>query len=985
MTTIVQVIRRRRNRRAARKAAAQRGRVWAAGAVFAVLLGVIAPLMGVFGLVGWFYVRALALLPAPESTIYLDPLVGATELYDREGRLLLYSVLDPLGDERVWLTLDEMPPYLRQATLLAEDPDFLQTARFDAAATFSRLWENLLSSSPLPADASLTGRLVRNAILPQPDFVTFENRALEIALVAEINRRYTPNAVLEWHLNTNYYGHDAYGIEAAARVYLGKRAAELSLAEVALLAAIPTAPQYNPLDNEQAAFGRQNDLLRALVTNGDITETLYSSAINTPLTIQADTLQSPPVAPEFAVYARRQAEEMLDATGRDGARLVARGGLRITTTLDLDLYYQAECALRAHLAQLNSTPAPTTALNGLPCAAAAGLLPVTASGAPPDEGAVVILNAQSGELLAVVGAGTRNLYAPGPTLQPFVYFQGLGSGLFTPATMLLDISRPFPGAAAGLIYLPGTRDGQYRGPLSLREALAVGLLPPAVYVANTLQIDNILTSAHFIGLNSLNIDDYDLSLLERGGAVSVLDMAYAYSVFANLGRMYGVQVEPLAAGFRVRDPAAVLRIEDSDGALLWQYDDLARLPTNIFDPGLGYLINDMLADREARWSLLPRDNVLDMVNRGGAPRPVAVVNGVTGSSHDAWTVGYTPQIVTGVRLGRGDGGDMLLDAYGLTGAAPLWRALMDYVHARDALPIAEWQRPPNIVTMTVCQISGLLPTAACPTHQEMFLQNVQPAQLDTYWQSVVVNSETGQLATSNTPNALRQTRVFFVPPADALDWWRANGQPLPPTEYDTIARPNLLSSATILQPQAFAYVGGSVDVRGSIDTAQMQYYQLAYGAGINPDAWQQIGGQQTSYVSGQSLGAWDTTGLDGIYTLRLSVVLSDNTVEIATVYVTVDNLPPAVSLSTGTDGSGAPRVYVFPTDAVVNVVAEVSDNLALDRVEFYHNGEFLGADTEWPYRVDWPITRTGTETFTAVAFDRVGNSAGAEIVVAIGR
>ncbi len=978
MTSVTHVIRRRRNRRQARRAARHYGHMWTFVAAAVVLLVVIAPLMVAVGGAAWFYVRGIQMLPVPQETIYLDPVIGATELYDRDGQI-------PLGDERVWLPLNDMPPYLAEASLLAEDPDFLTTARFDIWNTFTRLWDNLIEG-PLPADFSLTGSLVRNAILPLPEFVTYEDRALEIALVAEINRRYTPEQILEWHLNTNYYGHDAYGIDAAARVYLGKRARDLNLAEVVLLAAIPTATQYNPIDNEEAALRRQQDLLNQLAANGVISETQLADARAAVVTITEDTAQAPQVAPEFAVYARRQAEEILNSIGRDGAQMVARGGLRITTTLDLDLYYQSDCALRTHLARLNGNTQPIMALNGLPCTAASNMSDADVSTLPPDEGVIVVINPQTGELLSMVGQGVRAVYQAGPTLQPFVYFQGFGTGLFNPATMLLDISQPFPGATEGLIYIPTNSDGQYRGPISLRESLASGLVPPVVSVANTVQLDIVLTSAHQIGLNSLNNDDYDLSLLERGGAVSVMDITYAYSVFAAMGNMHGVQVEPIGQGYRVRDPAAVLRIEDADGTVLWEYDELARLPTPIFEPSLGYLVNNILADREARWNVLPRDNALDLVDINDVPRPVAVVNGITANNQEAWTVGYTPQLAIGVWVGRDDGGEIALDMFALTGAAPVWRAVMDYLNARDILPITDWQQPSDIVIRNVCQLSGLLPTQACPQRPEVFLASAQPTQADTYWRLVDVNRDTGQLATSSTPASQLETRTYFVPPDNALDWWRANGQPLPPTEFDTISgQLNLLSSATILQPQALAYVGGVVDVRGSVDAAQMQYYELSYGAGVNPNEWIQITGQQTDYSPGSSLGSWDTNGLDGIYTLRLNVVLLNNNREEAIVYVTVDNVAPTITLSTGTDATGAPRPYLFPSDTTVNVEALVQDNLALDRVEFYHNGEYMGADQEFPFAVEWEITRTGSETFTAVVFDQAGNSASAEIVVNVAR
>jgi hypothetical protein len=338
-------------------------------------------------------------------------------------------------------------------------------------------------------------------------------------------------------------------------------------------------------------------------------------------------------------------------------------------------------------------------------------------------------------------------------------------------------------------------------------------------------------------------------------------------------------------------------------------------------------------------------------------------------------------LVAGVHLDRGDDEAMSLDPLNSQGSAPVWRAVMDYLNQRDNLPPQSWERPADIVEAVVCERSGLLPNGVCPTRREIFIRDIQPARVDTYWQSVDINSQTNQLATVNTPAGLRSQRVYFVPPVDALDWWETNGQPLPPTEYDTVSRPEILGAATLLQPAPFAYVGGRVDVRGSLDPINMQFYQLAYGQGLNPDQWIQIGGQQTNYESGATLGTWDTTGLDGLYSLRLTVVLTDNSLETDVRQITVDNQAPVISLRAG---EGEP-IFRWPDDQVIDLNAEVNDNLAISRVEFYYNGEFIGTDEDWPYGFTWEISRVGQEDFSAVAFDAVGNQSSDSISVEVRR
>jgi membrane peptidoglycan carboxypeptidase len=982
MASVAHIIRRRRRRRFERREKQGRNRTWGWLIAGVTLFVIIGPLGVLFGSVATAYARAISSLPDPRDTIQLEAVIGITELYDASGENRLYAVRDPLGDERTWISLDDLPDYVLQATTLWEDPNFETSARFNPLRTTGRLWNNLLNG-PVDGEHSLTARLVRNVIAPPGEIVSVEDRALEIALVAEVNRLYTPDEILEWHLNTNYYGSEAYGIEAAARVYLSKSARDLTLDEAALLATIPTAPRFNPIDDETAARGRQADLLRRMLAAGSITRAQFEQAINAQTTIRATLVQGPDIAPDFAIYARRQAATILNSMGRDGEQLVTRGGLRIVTTLDMELYIQADCALRTHLARLAGTPSPElTALDGGPCDAAGFLPPLDGNGGnnPPDTGTVVIIDPNTGELLAMLGPGTRSAYQPGPTLHPFVYLAGFihGEPNFTAASMLLDIRRSFPGAADGLIYIPNNPDDEFRGPVSLRDAMGAGLLPPVTQIANVLNLNSILrNTAHVLGITSLRDGIYDLSLLEKGGAVSVLDVTYSYSVFASLGRMSGVRVPPLAQGLRSHDPVAVRRIEDADGSVLWEYDQ-ARIEQNripLLQPGLAYVVNDILSDPATRWPVLGRENALELGRRA------AVVHGLTGDRVDNWAVGYTPHLVIGVRLGRAGGGETSLQHYGIEGAAHVWHGLMEYAHNRRQLPPADWSRPEGIVQTRVCEVSGMRANDVCPARDEVFLDASQFPPEDTHWRSVEINTQTGLLATVNTPSALRNARPYFIPPEEAMDWWRANNRPLPPTQYDTLSRPDMFSSAVILQPGNFDIVGGEVDIRGSIDTAGMEFYQLAYGQGTNPASWIDITGQRNEYVPGTVMGTWNTAGLDGTYVLRLTVVRQDGTLETGTVQVTVDNVPPTIVLTAGESG----QVFQWPQDEVIPIVAEVSDNISINRVEFYHNGQLIGIDTDYPFGYDHPINRTGSEIFTAVVFDAVGNSSTAEITVEIVR
>ncbi|MFN8527523.1 MAG: penicillin-binding protein [Anaerolineae bacterium] len=987
-STSAQIVRRRRRRLERRTIARKQSRTWTLlfGAIFMLVFGL--PGGVAVGAALSIYVEAAAAVPPLGEAPYADEGSSATRLYDRTGTVLIHTLQDPVtrSGGNGWLNLDTLPRYVVDATLAVENPTFLTSGHFDAITTAFRLWQNIFIA-PTSQDNTIAGRLARN-VIPPINGSTADQRAREVALVAELERRYTPQQLIEWHLNTNYYGSEAYGIEAAAQIYLGKRAVDLTLDEAALLASIPTAPQYNPFDNEVAARGRQADTLRIMLNSRMISPESYetASAVITP--IQTTNAYLPLVAPEFVTLARRQAEQVLTDQGLDGTRLVARGGLRIVTTLDPELYYQAECALRTSLT--GADPLRATARDGSACLSAT-LLPDTRDYAlrsdgtgAPDEGSLIVIDAHTGEIRAMVGEAARATAQPGVTITPIVYFEGFngGNSLETPGTMVFDIPTQFPGGSEGLIYTVSNADGRFRGVMNLRDAMGAGLIPPAAAVAYRQGMGNILQTAHQIGINGLDETRYDLMLLERGGAVSLSDMAYAYSVFASGGDMRGVGITAAARGYRGRDPVAVARIEDASGNVLWEYDggDAARCGTgatctHLVQGGLAYLVNNILSDQQTRWPLLGQGSPLDTT------RTTAVVNGVTGDRRDNWTLGYTPDYVIGVHLDRADGAALTLDDFGMRGAARAWRAVMDYVHTRDGLNTPGWTRPDDVIDLRVCEKSGLLPNGICPVYDEVYLDSTQPTQQDTYWQTVQINSQNGLRATANTNSELRANAVYFVPPDEAMDWWRANNQPLPPEEYDTVSRPNLLSTSRLTDPTPFAYVGGLVEIRGVIDTTDLQYYQLSYGVGLNPSEWIDIAPRQDTFDPNAPLGVWDTTGLDGLYTILLVVVAQDNSYESEAQQVTVDNTAPSVTLDTSQPG----RVYRFPGDSTVELVAAPQDNLAIARVEFYHNGDYLGADESYPFGFEWRIDAAGSQSFTAVAFDQVGNRAEGDLTLTIER
>ena len=545
---------------------------------------------------------------------------------------------------------------------------------------------------------------------------------------------------------------------------------------------------------------------------------------------------------------------------------------------------------------------------------------------------------------------------------------------FTPASMLYDIPRAYPGRAADLIYKPSNPDGRYRGPTLLRDAMAAGLLPPLAQVASVTGLPSALRMARSLGFNSLDTGRAQLDLLERGGAVSVLDTAYAYSVLASMGVMRGVEASSVE-GLRRLEPIAVLRIEDADGRVLWSIEQLpaGSKQAALVEPSLAYLVNDILADDGARRATLQQTDLTLQLGR-----PAAVLDGLSADKRDSWTVGYTPDLVLAAHSGRSQETGMSLDAYQRLGSAPIWSALMRAAHDSLAIPPRSWTAPADIEEYRVCELSGLLPatTDHCPARNELVPAGSE-LRRDNRWRTVEINRATGQLSTVNTPTDLRDEVAFFVPPDDILDWWVESDKPLPPSSYSAEPGATVSKDVLLTSPADYAYAGATVDVVGTINRAGAESWLLEYGADVNPDRWFAIGERRSVDNNGAIAAAWETILLNGIYTLRLTVDFSDGSQAASTKLLTFDNTPPAVKLQANAAGDAS---TVALGDAV-SLLAEVSDNLAIERVEFYRDEELLLVDRDWPYGIEFEAEQAGAADFRALAFDQVGNRAASSLTL----
>jgi len=493
-------------------------------------------------------------------------------------------------------------------------------------------------------------------------------------------------------------------------------------------------------------------------------------------------------------------------------------------------------------------------------------------------------------------------------------------------------------------------------------------------------VDSVIRMAHRMGINSLDrgLDYYGLSLTLGGGEVSLLDMVYGYSVFANGGAMIGqpIPAERLRPGYRELDPVVILRVEDRSGNVLYEYSETER--REVLSPQVAYLMTSILSDRESRWAAFGHPNALEL----SGDRPAAAKTGSTNDWRDAWTIGYTPQLVAGVWIGNSNNTPME-DVPGSSGAAPIWHAVMEYaLRDEEVVPFA---RPEGLVERQVCAVSGDLPTEHCPLARELFIPGTEPTETCSVHQVFRVNRETGRLCTLFTPPELCEEQVYEVYPPEVADWVASLDEedrpPSTPTEYDTVYGPPLVDAdVAITYPAPYAYIGaGVITVTGNARGGGFNYYRLAFGQGLNPTEWMQIGPDHGNQVHQGVLEYWDLVGLDGLYSLQLTVVDHSAAMRTATIQVRVGTISPTVELTHPPDG----RVYVLGDDEWINVNAEVTDDYAIGRVEFFRNDEEapFAVRTVLPFNVNWIITEVGEQRFRAVVYDAAGNVTESEQVV----
>lgn len=566
----------------------------------------------------------------------------STKIYDRTGEVLLYDLHENI--QRTVVSFDEVSRHIKNATVAIEDAEFYDHGGIRPLAIVRAVLTNILTGDLLSGQggSTITQQVVKNSLLTQEKTIT--RKIKEWALSFKLEQALSKEEILALYLNEAPYGGTMYGIQEASRTFFNKEASDLTLAESAYLAALPQSPTYySPYGNHRDALeDRKNLVLEKMLEYGFITQEEHDAAMTEDVLFEnrPDTRLK---SPHFVFYVREYLER------KYGQKAIEELGLRVITTLDYELQQKAEQTL------LEGALANEQTFNA-------------------ENAGLVAIDPKTGQILAMVGSrdyfdenidGNVNVTLakrqPGSAFKPFVYATAFAKG-YTPETVVFDLQTQFStacepwdiGDSVAPCYSPGNYDNVFRGPMSLREALAQSVNVPAVKVLYLAGLQASLRTARDMGISTLTDPArYGLTLVLGGGEVTLLELTSAYGVFANEG---------------VRNPTtALLRVEDNDGNVL---EEFTQRSARVLNEDVSLTISDVLSDNEARTPAFGERSSLYFPGYD-----VAVKTGTTNDYRDAWVVGYTPNIAIGMWAGNNDNTPMEKRVAGFI-VAPMWHEVM---------------------------------------------------------------------------------------------------------------------------------------------------------------------------------------------------------------------------------------------------------------------------------------------------------------------
>lgn len=735
-------------------------------------------------------------LPSPNK-INSRLLAESTKIFDREGNLI-YEVH---GDKnRTLISFDEMPKSIKDATVAIEDKDFYKNRGFSIRGIFRAFFYNLTHKSKIQGGSGITQQFVKNALL-SPER-TISRKIKELILSIEIEIVYSKNDILKMYLNEIPYGSNAYGVEAAAKTYFGKSAKDLTLAESATLAAMAKAPTYySPFGSHKDELLLRKDLvLDKMAEQGFITKEL---AEQTKEEKMAFTKKKESITyPHFVMYVKEKLVE------KYGEKLVEEGGLRVTTTIDPQKQKLAEDIMT------NKAPSLVKKFDA-------------------SNAALTSIDPKTGQVLAMVGSvdyfndeidGNVNVAIrdrqPGSSFKPFSYATAWKKDKYGPGSPMFDLRTDFGGNPP---YKPENYDMREHGLQTMRSSLSQSLNIPAVKSLYMAGVKETIDTAHDMGISTLNQDPshYGLSLVLGGGEVKLVDMVGAFGVFANKGEK--------------QDTTPILKVENSKGKVLEEFKD--KKGKGALDPQIAYLISSVLSDNNSRTPVFGSNSPLTF----GKGRPVAAKTGTTQEWRDAWTVGYTPSLVTGIWTGNNDNHPMKKGSDGVYVAAPLWNEFM--TKALAGTPVEQFEKPQGIKKITIDKATGQKPMEGRETTSDEFPSWYKMAK-STSGKGYKIHKVDGKLATEDCPPDVVET-IYSpqvqaeIPPEDPAyprwikpiqGWAKSHGYGtrIIPTEYTNLCdvgnRPTVSLSLSSNSINLGESVTATANANAPLGVSKVEFY-----------------------------------------------------------------------------------------------------------------------------------------------------------------
>ena len=645
-------------------------------------------------------------LPSPEK-ISQRQMIESTKIFDRTGTVLLYEIH---GEEkRTVVPLSEISPFLINATLATEDAKFYDHIGIDFKGIIRGGFLSLTGHS-LQSGSTITQQFIKSSVLTPEQ--TFSRKAKEIILAIEMELQYSKDEILGLYLNQIPYGSNLYGVETAAWGFFNKPAKDLTLAESAVLAALPKAPTYySPHGSHPDKMKARQEYILDRMASLEMITAEQAQAAKSETLVFAD-FQHGIKAPHFVMNVKEYLEE------KYGQDYIERAGLSIYTTLDWELQVAGEKAVTEGAAKNE------TRYNA-------------------QNAALTAVDPKTGQILAMVGSrdyfdlendGNVNVVLsprqPGSSFKPFAYATAFQKG-FTPQTIVFNTPTNFSDDPANP-YTPQNYNGTFTGPVSLKSALAQSLNIPAVKVLYLAGIKDTINQAHKMGITTLQDEDsFGLALVLGGGEVKLLDEVSAYGVFATEGIL--------------NKPAAILKVVDREGKVVEEFKaDSSRA----LEAQTARQISDILSDNSARAPIFGQNSALTLGNIVAAAK-----TGTTNKYKDAWTVGYTPSLAAGVWVGNNSSAEMKPGADGSVVAAPIWSQFMKEVYRIKETAPAEKKSLENYFQPGNRSESFQAPEPVAP-EKPMLNGNAFSEQ------TVKVDSVSGKLATAFTPSELIIEKTF---------------------------------------------------------------------------------------------------------------------------------------------------------------------------------------------------------------------------------